>query len=53
MVKVVKHIIKDKVRQMGQWGGAVPLIGAVDQNMTPWKITIFNGKTHYFCGHFQ
>ena len=22
-------------------------------NVTNWKITIFNGKTHYFYGHFQ
>ena len=21
-------------------------------NILPWKITIFNGKTHYFYGHF-
>ena len=22
-------------------------------NILPWKITIFNGKIHYFYGHFQ
>ena len=22
-------------------------------NILPWKITMFNGKIHYFYGHFQ
>ena len=22
-------------------------------NILPWKITFFNGKIHYFYGHFQ
>jgi hypothetical protein len=25
----------------------------VNSHITIWKITIFNGKNHYFYGHFQ
>ena len=31
------------------WGGAQD--GWMGEKL--WKITIFNGKTHYFYGHFQ
>ena len=49
------------------WGGSSPRaaqnhpIGAIGgimiytlwwTNILPWKITIFNGKIHYFDGHF-
>ena len=27
--------------------------GLVNVYILPWKITIFNGKKHYFNGHFQ
>ena len=33
--------------------GVIPSMVPSGKLTELWKITIFNGKTHYFYGHFQ
>ena len=39
--------------QSGQTTGSVRITPSGELLHSKWKITIFNGKIHYFYGHFQ